>query len=65
MKTSEPKRGRPPLPEGEAATGHIHLRVKMPRKNAYVRAAYPRPLAEWMFSVCDKAAGYSPRRFSP
>lgn len=32
----------------------------MARKNAYVRAAKPRPLAEWLTKVADKAAGYAP-----
>lgn len=48
-------RGRPPI-AGETATGHIHLRVTMERKNAYVRAARPRGLTEWAIEVLDKAA---------
>jgi hypothetical protein len=34
----------------------------MARKSAYVRAAKPRPLAEWITEQLDKAAEYSPRR---
>jgi hypothetical protein len=51
------KRGRPPV-EGETATGQIQLRVKMSRKNAYVRASKPRKLSEWIFEQLDKAANY-------
>jgi len=50
-------RGRPPQ-DGAAAKGWIQLRVTMTRKNAYVRAAKPRKLTEWIFSILDKAAGY-------
>lgn len=49
--------GQPPK-DGTAATGHIHLRVTMARKNAYVRAARPGKLTEWIFERLDKAAGY-------
>lgn len=51
------KPGRPPI-NGETATGHIHLRVTMARKNAYVAAAKPRKLTAWMFEHLDKAANY-------
>lgn len=49
--------GRPTI-EGEAATGHIHVRVTMARKNAYVKAAKPKALAAWMFEQLDKASDY-------
>lgn len=55
----ESKRGRP-TKEGEPATGQIQLRTTMERKNAYVRAAKPRKLTEWIFEHLDKAAGYTP-----
>jgi len=55
-KTTNPV-GRP-LTDGVAATGHIQLRVTMARKNAYVRAAKPKKLTEWIFENLDKAAGY-------
>lgn len=55
--TSAPARGRPPA-EGEAAKGHIHLRTTMARKNAYVRAARPKGLSEWITDHLDRAAGY-------
>lgn len=57
MKTEQPKLGRPPI-AGETAKGQIQLRVTMARKNAYVRAAKPRKLTAWIFSILDKAAGY-------
>lgn len=53
----KPILGRPPK-HGEPAIGHIHLRTTLDRKSAYVRAAKPKPLAEWMTQVCDKASGY-------
>jgi hypothetical protein len=62
MKTQETsKAGRPPR-EGEAATGHIHLRVVLARKNWYVRMArrHNLTLAEWMQQECDKSSGYPP-----
>lgn len=49
--------GRPPK-NGETANGHIHIRTTMKRKNAYVRAAKPKPLAEWATKILDEAAGY-------
>jgi hypothetical protein len=53
--------GRPPL-DGEAATGHIHLRTTLRRKSAYVRAAKPRKLTGWIFEQLDRAAGYEPQK---
>jgi hypothetical protein len=60
-KTTNPV-GRP-LTDGVAATGHIHLRVVMARKNWYVRMArlHNLTLAEWMQRVCDEASGYPPK----
>lgn len=55
------KRGRPPR-ETESAVGHIHIRTTLDRKAAYVRAARPKPLAEWMTEILDKAANYKPER---
>lgn len=52
--------GRPPV-EGVAATGHIHLRTTLARKSAYVKAAKPRKLTEWIFEKLDKASGYEPK----
>lgn len=56
----QPTRGRPPLPEGTAATSQIQLRVQTKRKAAYVRAANKkgRTLAEWCFEHLDAASGY-------
>ncbi len=59
MQTNPPKTGRPPN-DGERTTGQIHLRVTMARKSAYVKAAKPGKLTAWIFSLLDKAAGYSP-----
>lgn len=51
-------RGRPPIEESKRATSQIHLRLTRRRKAAYVRAAQPGTLTNWMFQVCDKAAGF-------
>ncbi len=58
--------GRPRLPEGMAADTQIQLRVRPSRKGAYVRAsrAQGKTLAEWIFSLCDAAAGYDPNEAS-
>ncbi len=58
MKNQEPTRGRPPLPEGVAATSQIQLRVQTQRKAAYVRAANSqgKTLAAWILEACDKEA---------
>lgn len=55
MKTEQPKLGRP-LADTTPASGHIHLRVTMERKNKYVRAARRRKmkLSEWMLTTCDR-----------
>lgn len=56
MKNQEiSKAGRPPI-SGETASGQIQLRVTMARKNAYVRAAKPKKLTEWIFENLDKSA---------
>jgi len=47
-----------PTQESHAAIGHIHMRVTMARKNAYVQAAKPKGLTEWIFQQLDKASGY-------
>lgn len=54
-----PAAGRPTT-DGQPATGHIHLRVTMRRKSAYVGAAIPKTLAAWMTEHLDKAAHYRP-----
>ena len=36
----------------------IAFRTSRPRKSAYVRAAYPLPLAIWAQRHLDRAAGY-------
>ena len=55
MNQSEIKPGRP-LADETPASGHIHLRVTMERKNKYVRAARRRKmkLSEWMLATCDR-----------
>jgi hypothetical protein len=59
---NEPKHpgGRPPLPEGQRAESHLHLRVTRARKTAYVRAANVKKttLAKWCFGHLDAASGY-------
>lgn len=37
----------------------IVLRVTRERKAAYVRAAAGRPLASWIFALCDRAADFT------
>ena len=58
MKTPEPKAGRP-LADSTPASGHIHLRVTMERKNRYVRAArkLKLKLSEWMTAALDRESG--------
>ena len=58
MQTPDSKPGRP-LADETPASGHIHLRVTMERKNKYVRAARKRKmkLSEWMTETCDTASG--------
>lgn len=58
----QPTRGRPPLPEGIAATSQIQLRVQTCRKAAYVRAANKKKqsLAAWCFEQLDAASAYQP-----
>ena len=55
--SNENKLGRP-LSDSTSASGHIHLRVTMDRKNAYVHAARlsKQKLSEWMVTACDKEA---------
>lgn len=42
----------------ESATGHIHLRVTMERKNRYVRAGKlaGKNLSDWITGTCDAAS---------
>ena len=56
LETGNPGR---PLTDSTPASGHIHLRVTMERKNRYVRAARKRKLklSEWMTETCDKSSG--------
>jgi hypothetical protein len=67
MKNQESTRGRPPLPEGTAATSQIQLRVQTKRKAAYVRSANKKgqTLAEWCFEHLDAASGYGSPDQSP
>lgn len=56
LETGNPGR---PLTDSTPASGHIHLRVTMERKNRYVRAARNRKmkLSQWMTETCDTATG--------
>jgi len=49
----------PGRPTTDAATGHIHLRVTMDRKNRYVRAAKRdgKNLSDWITETCDRESG--------
>lgn len=61
MQTPTPETRKPgrPLAEATPASGHIHLRVTMERKNRYVRAARKRKLklSEWMTEALDRESG--------
>ena len=58
--SKKPKRGRPLLPKGAAATSQIQLRAQAKRKAAYERAAKKngQTLTEWCFLQLDAASGY-------
>jgi hypothetical protein len=56
--TAQKSVGRPAR-DGQAADCWIQLRVTMKRKNAYVRAAKPKKLTEWIFEQLDRASGFS------
>ena len=54
-----------PAPKGnqnaakaEPADSYLHVRIQRRRKAAYVRAAFPGQLAEWVVGNLDKAANY-------
>lgn len=54
--------GRPPLPEGDAKTSQLQIRIEPARKAAYVKAAQRsnhRKLSPWATEQLDRAAGYS------
>lgn len=55
--TEQKQTGRPPN-DGERASAWIQLRTTRARKGAYVRAARPGKLTDWVFGHLDKAAGY-------
>jgi predicted HicB family RNase H-like nuclease len=56
--TTYVKRGRPPLPFGEGASSHLHMRVTREQKARYVRAAVAekKKLSEWVTQNLDKAS---------
>jgi len=57
--TTPAKRGRPPLPAGEGAASHLHVRVSREQKAAYVRSAVKekKKLSEWVTGQLDRASG--------
>lgn len=57
---SDPRKPGRPTRDGEAATGHVHIRTTLHRKSAWVRAAKPRTLAEWVTATLDAEAKYEP-----
>jgi hypothetical protein len=57
IKKKPPHPGRP---TADPAIEHIHFRVSSARKAAYLRAAEPAKLSEWMFEHLDREAGYTP-----
>lgn len=46
-------------------TSKIVLRVSRHRKAAYVRAAKPGTLADWIFKLCDHASKYEEEKITP
>jgi hypothetical protein len=56
---NEPQAGRPTKDES-AATHHIHIRTTKERKNAYVKAAKPGKLTDWIVEHLDNAAKFNP-----
>lgn len=44
----------------QTVVGHIHLRVPMERKSAYVRAAKPGKLVDWIIRALDDRAKICP-----
>lgn len=61
----EPRgRGRPPI-AGETAGAHIHIRTTLKRKLAYMKAARPRKLTDWITDKLDAAAGYDSKQETP
>lgn len=61
----DPRKPGRPLRNDVAATGHVHIRTTLSRKAAWVRAAKPRKLAEWMTENLDRAAKYEPHQDFP
>ena len=61
---TQPGRGRPPI-AGETAGAHIHIRTTLKRKLAYMRAAKPRKLTDWITDKLDASAGYKPEQDPP
>lgn len=61
---TERGRGRPPI-AGETAGAHIHIRTTLKRKLAYMKAARPRKLTDWITDKLDAAAGYQGENTSP
>jgi hypothetical protein len=59
MRDTLTERG-PGRPTSDPALEHIHLRVNSARKAAYLRAAEPAKLSEWIFAHLDHASGYTP-----
>jgi hypothetical protein len=59
---NQPQKSGRPTTEAEPAAGHIHIRTTMVRKSAYVRAARPKKLTEWIFEKLDPAANYTPSK---
>lgn len=49
----------------EPADSWLQVRVTRRRKAAYVRAAHPRPLSEWITDHLDQAAGYKATNANP
>lgn len=56
MNQPQPQPSGPPDP---LSASHIHIRTTRRRKAAYVRAAQPGKLTDWIVVTLDKAAGYS------
>ena len=57
---ANPGPGRP-AKDGVPADAQIQIRTTLARKSAYVRAAQPLGLSEWVLAQCDQASGYKPK----
>ena len=58
MTTLTKRPGRPPKSPDASATSWVQIRVTRRRKAAWVRAAAPGKLSQWVTEQLDRAANY-------